>query len=91
MRASSRLERIGSAALAAAIAALSTMATLHAQEAAQIAPDLLMMFGVVPADLYDPNTSQIPRRRPGHPYEAPPEFTIQNPNGVPAAPIDQVG
>jgi len=91
MRASSRLERIRTGALATGIAALSTMATLHAQEAAQIAPDLLAMFGVVPADLYDPNTSQIPRRRPGHPYEAPPEFTIQNPNGVPPAPIDQVG
>ncbi len=91
MRASSRLERIRTATLAAAIAALSTTATLHAQEAAQIAPDLLTMFGVVPADLYDPATSQIPRRRPGHPYEAPAEFTIQNPNGVPPAPIDQVG
>ena len=91
MRASSRLKRIGTGALTAAIAAFSTLTSLHAQEVAQIAPDLLTMFGVVPADLYDPNTSQIPRRRPGHPYEAPPEFTIQNPNGVPPAPIDQVG
>jgi hypothetical protein len=78
---------------------LSTLATLvalcicgnvHAQQE-QMSSDLLELFGVVPGPTYDPNESQIPRRRPGHPYEPPPEFTIQNPNGVPPAPIDQAG
>jgi hypothetical protein len=62
-----------------------------AQQAAQLAPDMLQLIGVLPAPTYDPNASQIPRRRPGHEYEPLPEVTIQNPNGVPPAPVDQAG
>src|SRR5262245_45197573 len=71
--------------------AFSTMGNVQAQQADAIAADWLQIVGVLPAETYDPHTSEIPRRRPGHPYEPPPEFTIQNPNGVPPAPIDQVG
>ena len=74
----------------AAFAALCICGNIHAQQE-QMTSDLLELFGVVPGPTYDPNESQIPRRRPGHPYEPPPEFTIQNPNGVPPAPIDQAG
>src|SRR6201986_5390086 len=83
-----RLSALASASLS--ISALSICGNVHAQTA-QMTADVLEMFGLVPGPTYDPNESQIPRRRPGHPYEAPPEFTIQNPNGVPPAPIDQVG
>jgi hypothetical protein len=51
----------------------------------------LELFGVLPAPTYDPYQSQIPRRRPGHAYEPLPEFTVQNPNGIPPAPVDQAG
>ncbi len=74
----------------AAFAALCICGNIHAQQE-QATSDLLELFGIVPGPTYDPNESQIPRRRPGHPYEPPPEFTIQNPNGVPPAPIDQAG
>ncbi len=63
----------------------------HAQQAAQVAADWLELAGVLPAPTYDPYASQIPRRRPGHPYEPAPDFPIQNPEGVAPAPIDQVG
>ena len=84
--------RILPAAIAlAAIAAFSTSSHLRAQQAAQLAPSMLEILGVLPAPTYDPAESQIPRRRPGHPYEPPPEFTIQNPDGIPPAPYDQAG
>ena len=79
--------------LVAATVWISTLwicGNVHAQQA-QMSADVLEMLGLLPAPTYDPNESQIPRRRPGHPYEPPPEFTIQNPNGVPPAPIDQAG
>ncbi len=79
------------AAAIAAFVALSTSSQLGAQQAATTLPNVMELFGVLPAPTYDPATSQIPRRRPGHPYEPPPEFTEQNPNGVPPAPVDQVG
>jgi len=65
--------------------------TAQAQQSAQVVGDWLELVGVLPAPTYDPYASQIPRRRPGHPYEPPPDFPIQNPNGVAPAPIDQVG
>jgi hypothetical protein len=80
----------GSCALFAALAAF-TAGSAPAAQPATLAADWLQLVGVLPADTYDPNTSQIPRRRPGHAYVPPPEFTIQNPDGVPPAPIDQVG
>ncbi len=81
-----------SAALAVAtFVAFSTMPHVHAQDASSLAPSVLELFGIVPAPTYDPAQSEIPRRRPGHPYEAPPEFTVQNPNGIAPAPVDQAG
>ena len=75
----------------AVAAAICAAASVHARQADAVASDWLQIVGVLPAETYDPNTSQIPRRRPGHPYVPPPQFTIQNPDGVPPAPIDQVG
>ncbi len=79
------------AALFAGCLAVGAADSAHAQQAAQVAGDWLELIGVLPAPTYDPYASQIPRRRPGHPYEPPPDFPIQNPNGVAPAPIDQVG
>ncbi|HEX4481581.1 MAG TPA: hypothetical protein VH082_12265 [Rudaea sp.] len=73
----------------AAFAAFST--NTRGQDAADIAPGVMEMLGVLPAPTYDPAQSEIPRRRPGHAYEPPPEFTVQNPNGIPPAPVDQAG
>ncbi|MGH8091201.1 MAG: hypothetical protein ACREO6_07100, partial [Rudaea sp.] len=78
------------AALLCGFAAFSTSPQVHAQDAAAV-PHLLELFGVLPAPTYDPSQSEIPRRRPGHPYEAPPEFKVVNPNGIPPAPVDQAG
>ncbi len=75
---------------ALAAATICICGNVHAQSV-QMSANVLEMLGIVPGPTYDPNESQIPRRRPGHPYEPPPEFTIQNPNGVPPAPIDQAG
>ncbi|HEY8012034.1 MAG TPA: hypothetical protein VIE67_13670 [Rudaea sp.] len=91
MRSSTRQQRIHHAALLAGIATFSTMGNIQAQQSAQLATDWLELIGVLPAPTYDPYTSQIPRRRPGHPYEPLPEFTIQNPDGVAPAPVDQAG
>ncbi len=46
---------------------------------------------MLPAPTYDPYDSQIPRRRPGHPYEPLPQPVIQNPDAVNPAPFDQAG
>ncbi len=40
---------------------------------------------------YDPNTSLIPRRRPGHPVPQKPEFPDRNEGAIEAAPVDAVG
>ncbi|MBS0571174.1 MAG: hypothetical protein JSS28_11230 [Proteobacteria bacterium] len=78
------------AALLCGFAAFSTGPQIHAQDAATV-PHLLELFGVLPAPTYDPDKSEIPRRRPGHPYQPPPEFKVINPNGIPPAPVDQAG
>jgi len=75
----------------AAIAAFSTSPQVAAQQVVEAMPGMLELFGILPAPTYDPNESQIPRRRPGHAYEPPPQFTIQNPDGIPPAPVDQAG
>jgi hypothetical protein len=72
------------------IAAFSTMGQVQAQ-AVRAATDWLELTGVLPGPTYDPYASKVPRRRPGHPYEPLPEFPIVNPDGVPPAPVDQVG
>jgi hypothetical protein len=77
---------------AIALAATAPFSTnILAQTAALAAPSLLELVGVLPGPTYDPAESRIPRRRPGHPYSPPPEFTVQNPDGVPPAPVDQAG
>ncbi|MBS0557233.1 MAG: hypothetical protein JSR27_07460 [Proteobacteria bacterium] len=76
--------------LALACGCTALLATPFAHGAVD-APHVLELFGVLPAPTYDPSASQIPRRRPGHPYEPPPEFKVVNPNGIPPAPIDQAG
>ena len=78
-------------AVTVAVAALFNMSQAVAQQAAGTLPGWLELIGVLPAPTYDPYESQIPRRRPGHPYEPLPEFTVQNPNGIAPAPVDQAG
>ena len=87
MNANLRLRPSLVTALLCGFAVFSTSPQIHAQDASTI-PHLLELFGVLPAPTYDPSQSEIPRRRPGHPYEPPPEFKILNPNGVPPAPVD---
>lgn len=91
MRVDFRRRPLVIAATIAAFAILSTSSQICAQQAATALPNMLELFGVLPAPTYDPAESQIPRRRPGHPYSPPPEFSIQNPDGVPPAPVDQAG
>jgi hypothetical protein len=90
MNANLRLRPSLAAALLCGFAAFSTSPQIHAQDASAV-PHLLELLGVLPAPTYDPSQSEIPRRRPGHPYEPPPEFKVVNPNGIPPAPVDQAG
>jgi hypothetical protein len=46
---------------------------------------------LLPAPTYDPFASEIPRRRPGHPYERWAPSPPQNPDNVDPAPVDQAG
>jgi hypothetical protein len=87
MRASMRTHAIAMASLP--LICLSPLAL--AQQPTATTSTWLQLLGVLPAPTYDPYESQIPRRRPGHIYEPPPQFSIQNPNGVPPAPVDQAG
>lgn len=51
----------------------------------------LEMTYLLPAPTYDPFASDIPRRRPGHPYERWTPAPPQNPDNVDPAPVDQAG
>lgn len=64
---------------------------LHAQQASSVMPHWLEIAGILPAPTYDPYTSQIPRRRPGHAAVPLPQVVIQNPDAVNPAPVDQAG
>ena len=75
--------------LALALGAAAPM--VRAQSALEPTPGLLELLEVVPAPTYDPFADAVPRRRPGHPAYPPSEFEVINPNGLPPAPIDQVG
>lgn len=46
---------------------------------------------LLPGPTYDPFASDIPRRRPGHPYERWTPSPPQNPDNVDPAPVDQAG
>lgn len=74
-----------------ALTMLCVTPTVRAQQAANFTPHVLELLGILPAPTYDPQKSQIPRRRPGHPYVAPPQISIVNPDGVEPAPVDQAG
>jgi hypothetical protein len=89
-----RVARFRPHALATALAAcglLPAAPPAAAQLAASVVPHWLEFVGILPAPTYDPYVSHIPRRRPGHPYEPLPQVVIQNPDGVPPAPVDQAG
>lgn len=69
-------------------------AVLYAPTASHaFSADDLIITGMssLPAYLYDPDSSQIPRRRPGHPVPERKEREIINPENVDPAPIDAVG
>ncbi len=75
----------------AALAAVLAAGAAQAQQAANVVPHWLDFLGMLPAPTYDPYASDIPRRRPGHPYEPLPQVVIQNPDGIYPAPVDQPG
>jgi hypothetical protein len=75
------------ALLAAALAPLA----VHAEPFEAAPAGVLELMGILPAPTYDPFTSPILRRRPGHPAERPPEYKEQNPDAIDPAPVDQVG
>lgn len=60
-------------------------------QSASLPTGWLQLIGLLPAPTYDPYTSQVPRRRPGHPAQRLPIFIEQNPDAVNPAPVDQVG
>ncbi|MEO8803680.1 MAG: hypothetical protein ABI304_07430 [Rudaea sp.] len=70
---------------------LSVAPAVHAQQTANVTPHVLELLGILPAPTYDPHKSEIPRRRPGHPFEPLPQISIVNPDGVEPAPVDQAG
>jgi hypothetical protein len=78
-------------ALAAALASALAVPLAYAEPSIELVPSWLELAGIVPAPTYDPFTSPVPRRRPGHPAGGPREFEVINPDAVGPAPIDQVG
>ncbi|HJU40465.1 MAG TPA: hypothetical protein VJ724_12880 [Tahibacter sp.] len=78
------------ALIAAALTAALASSAATAQSIATSAT-WLEIAGIVPAPTYDPRASQIPRRRPGHPYEPWVDAPPQNPDAVDPAPVDLAG
>lgn len=72
------------------LAAAFAPAAAHADTSA-IGLHWLELTQLLPAPTYDPLTSEIPRRRPGHPYERWTPEALQNPDNVDPAPVDQAG
>jgi hypothetical protein len=79
------------ATLSLALAAAAFAPHANAQQTLGGSPHWMELIGLLPAPTYDPYASQIPRRRPGHPYEPLPEVVIRNPDAVNPAPVDQAG
>lgn len=79
------------ALLAALTAAACAPLSARAEPFEDAPAGVLELLGVLPAPTYDPFTSEILRRRPGHPAERPPEYKEQNPDAIDPAPVDQVG
>ena len=74
-----------------ALIAAAITPSLAAAQAVWMPPSYLELAGVLPAPTYDPFTSPVLRRRPGHPAERPPEWKEINPDAINPAPVDQVG
>jgi hypothetical protein len=79
------------ATLAVLVAGACALQPVHAEPVDAVPAGYLEMLGIVPAPTYDPFTSTILRRRPGHPAERPPEYREQNPEAIDPAPVDMVG
>jgi hypothetical protein len=79
--------------LPSAVLAASLLLAFGATPAAaeSVSPSWLEWTGLLPALSYNPADSQIPRRRPGHPYRPVEERDPQNPGHVDAAPVNMVG
>ena len=76
-----------SCALALLTLGLST-STVQANESL---PGWLQWTRMLPAGVYNPEESAIPRRRPGHPVTEIKESDFENPGAINPAPVDQVG
>lgn len=72
------------------LAALAATSTARA-DTASVGLHWLELTQLLPAPTYDPFASEIPRRRPGHPYERWTPSPPQNPDNVDPAPVDQAG
>ena len=84
------MRRLRYALLPLALVAALAAAGAHAQ-GVSAAASWLELAGIVPAPTYDPRESQIPRRRPGHPYQPWVDAPPQNPDAVDPAPVDLAG
>ncbi len=91
MRASCLIRPASPRVLSVLIAAAALPAAALAQSPAGASLHWLELVGLLPAPTYDPAASQIPRRRPGHPYEPLVDAPLQNPDAVNPAPVDQAG
>lgn len=76
-----------SCALAAALLGLAA-SPAHATEPL---PVWLQWTQMLPAGVYNPQESVIPRRRPGHPVTVLEESDFENEGAINPAPVDQVG
>lgn len=79
------------ATLAVLVAGACALQPVLAEPVDTVPAGYLEMLGIVPAPTYDPFTSTILRRRPGHPAERPPTYEEQNPEAIDPAPVDMVG
>ncbi|WP_313913238.1 hypothetical protein [Tahibacter sp.] len=77
--------------LAALILAVVAAPGLARADTSSVGLHWLELTQLLPAPTYDPFASDIPRRRPGHPYERWMPSPPQNPDNVDPAPVDQVG
>ncbi|TDR40883.1 hypothetical protein DFR29_112197 [Tahibacter aquaticus] len=77
--------------LSALILAAATAPGLVHADTSSIGLHWLELTQLLPAPTYDPFASEIPRRRPGHPYERWMPSPPQNPDNIDPAPVDQVG
>ncbi|MEO8012277.1 MAG: hypothetical protein ABI650_11580, partial [Dokdonella sp.] len=65
--------------------------TVQAQSASALTNGWLEFVGVLLAPTYDPEQSQIPRRRPGHAWNPRVIAPAQNPDALDPAPVNLAG